>query len=150
MRDMSGNKNPFFGKQHTEETNTINRLAHLGKVSPNKGIRSQFCHKGHDKEIVGRTVGLGCKSCGNEARWKAFKIINPDGTPFSSLDYDRNYQLQSGKCLICNKHSTEFTKRLAVDHNHETGIFRGLLCTDCNTKLGTYELIREKAEKYLS
>jgi transcription elongation factor Elf1 len=43
---------------------------------------------------------------------------------------------QSGKCAICNRDGSEFSRRMAVDHNHKTGAVRGLLCTNCNTVLG--------------
>jgi len=39
---------------------------------------------------------------------------------------------QDYKCLICK----EFMKRPVVDHNHETGKVRGLLCHYCNVVLG--------------
>lgn len=39
-------------------------------------------------------------------------------------------------CGICGRHYTEFTKRLAVDHDHRNGPIRGLLCEDCNYKVG--------------
>lgn len=39
------------------------------------------------------------------------------------------------KCNICS--ST--TERLVRDHNHRTGLIRGILCEHCNTKLGIYE-----------
>ena len=37
-------------------------------------------------------------------------------------------------CAIC-----EQVKRLVRDHNHTTGMIRGLLCDQCNGRLGTYE-----------
>src|ERR1051326_2981575 len=39
---------------------------------------------------------------------------------------------QNGKCGICNKDEKEFKNRLSVDHNHKTGLVRGLLCYRCN------------------
>lgn len=42
---------------------------------------------------------------------------------------------QGGTCKICSRATT---KRLAVDHCHETGVVRGLLCTSCNTGLGLF------------
>lgn len=51
-------------------------------------------------------------------------------------DYNRMYKEQNGCCAICGKFST---RRLAVDHNHKTGVVRGLLCTYCNFFLGTLE-----------
>lgn len=45
-------------------------------------------------------------------------------------DYDEMLRNQNGLCAICNKSATD--KALAVDHCHETGRVRGLLCFICN------------------
>lgn len=47
-------------------------------------------------------------------------------------DYDRMYEEQDGKCFICG----EAHDLLHVDHNHDTGEVRKLLCTLCNTAFG--------------
>jgi hypothetical protein len=46
--------------------------------------------------------------------------------------YDLLLKKQDNKCAICKRHSSEFPKRLSVDHDHKTGEIRGLLCTHCN------------------
>ncbi|WP_432001195.1 endonuclease VII domain-containing protein [Streptomyces sioyaensis] len=50
-------------------------------------------------------------------------------------DYHRLYDLQNGVCAICQR-ATGKTRRLSVDHDHETGLVRGLLCRPCNSMLG--------------
>lgn len=51
-------------------------------------------------------------------------------------EYNEMFNKQNGICLICGKHQSEIKKRFAVDHNHETGKIRGLLCGKCNPLLG--------------
>ncbi len=43
------------------------------------------------------------------------------------------YLLQEGKCKGCDKESN---RTLNVDHDHETGKIRGLLCGNCNRGIG--------------
>jgi len=55
-------------------------------------------------------------------------------------DYNRMYVFQGGKCAICRNREDRYRKtRLSVDHCHDNGIVRGLLCIRCNTWLGRYE-----------
>jgi len=51
---------------------------------------------------------------------------------------------QDNKCAICGESETvtnhwkkNETRRLAIDHCHDSGIIRGLLCYRCNTTLGS-------------
>ena len=50
--------------------------------------------------------------------------------------YNAIYTKQQGRCSICNCH--QYYQRLAVDHDHKTGMVRGLLCTNCNRGLGRF------------
>jgi hypothetical protein len=49
--------------------------------------------------------------------------------------YQALYEAQGGVCYICQR-AKGLTKKLAVDHDHETGYVRGLLCGPCNRMLG--------------
>lgn len=53
---------------------------------------------------------------------------------------------QDGKCLICKKEKN----KLCVDHNHDTGKIRGLLCVKCNSNLGWHECYLKEINKYLN
>lgn len=44
---------------------------------------------------------------------------------------------QLGRCAICGQ-AAETGKRLSVDHCHESGVVRGLLCQPCNIGLGMF------------
>ena len=49
---------------------------------------------------------------------------------------------QSGRCSICISELPDLMqyesrrRKYAIDHNHETGKFRGILCLNCNSLLG--------------
>lgn len=52
-------------------------------------------------------------------------------------DYNNLFEQQQGLCgICCQPQKSERNKSLAVDHNHETGKVRGLLCDRCNRGLG--------------
>jgi hypothetical protein len=64
-------------------------------------------------------------------------------------DYKLMLKNQNNKCKICKKEEVTKNRLLAVDHCHQTGKIRGLLCTSCNTKLGWYENNTDQIRKYL-
>ena len=71
-------------------------------------------------------------------------------------DYNKLLKDQDGTCRICKKAGQHFRQGkplpLCVDHNHETGKVRGLLCLNCNSGMGklgdSIELLKEVI-KYL-
>lgn len=53
---------------------------------------------------------------------------------FTPAEYWRLFIAQGRKCAICRRaHDV-----LSIDHDHETGAVRGLLCRGCNTGLGHF------------
>lgn len=81
------------------------------------------------------TQGSRCKACASEATYDAH-IRKDYGIDYST--YLAIYQAQGGACFICRRKPGK--RRLAVDHNHQTGEVRGLLCAGsergCNVILG--------------
>jgi outer membrane phospholipase A len=61
-------------------------------------------------------------------------LINKYG--ISLNEYNQMLIQQNYSCAICNTHQNEMKRSLAVDHNHETGKNRKLLCNKCNTAIG--------------
>jgi hypothetical protein len=70
--------------------------------------------------------------------------ITPEG-------YSELLKSQNGTCAICKQPETATrlgkVKALAVDHCHQSGAIRGLLCADCNTGIGK---LRENTSIFLS
>lgn len=52
-----------------------------------------------------------------------------------------SFEEKGNICEVCSWTPREGGRfqRVAIDHDHETGEFRGFLCGDCNTKLGHLE-----------
>jgi hypothetical protein len=53
----------------------------------------------------------------------------------SADDFDEMYAEQDGRCAICGT-TPEKQAQMHVDHHHETGAIRQLLCSCCNQALG--------------
>lgn len=56
----------------------------------------------------------------------------------SLQDYDNLLKRQNGNCAICGIPHSDPWNILHVDHDHETGDIRGLLCGTCNSALGLF------------
>lgn len=84
-------------------------------------------------------------------RQRVFRELNPIRCKGYSLkqnygitirEYEALYSKQNGRCAVCGIEGKPFdssngkTNTLAVDHDHNTGKIRGLLCSSCNRGLG--------------
>lgn len=79
-----------------------------------------------------------------------------DGYGMTLEEYSRLLSSQGGRCAICGddgRGKAKKAKRLHVDHDHKTGVIRGLLCSPCNFAIGLLrdnpELLR-RAASYLA
>lgn len=83
-----------------------------------------------------------CRSCNRSAQQKhknGRRYTYPNGQSYESM-----FAQQNGLCAICHQPeraigSSGTVKRLAVDHDHKTGIVRGLLCQNCNLGIGYFK-----------
>lgn len=73
------------------------------------------------------------------------------------LIYDRLLEMQDGVCAICGNPPEEqpmgrnriMRSILSLDHNHETGEVRGLLCRHCNQALGWFRENKDNVYKLI-
>lgn len=54
--------------------------------------------------------------------------------PLNLAWFNAKFLEQKGRCAICES----MPKRLVIDHDHNDGEFRGLLCATCNSGLGMF------------
>lgn len=120
----------------------------------------KFCRRKFDSGNWGYTSW--CKPCRNEKSKKDWAEGNIRNSVYKRKfgitleDYDRMLESQGGRCAICGTdtptgHGAKHG-RFSVDHDHETGEVRGLLCHDCNIGLGGFRdniYFIEKAIYYL-
>jgi hypothetical protein len=72
-----------------------------------------------------------CKDCHRDWHLRTSYGITPE-------IYKKLQSLNDGGCHICSNKNTN-GKRLSVDHDHDTGLVRGLLCEDCNLGIGRFK-----------
>ena len=130
------------------------------------------CKRGHEKTTENTGRGGRCKTCKCEYDRKRY-AANPEkqrerrrkyrkANPEKQRECRRKWQLkskyglteaeheamleqQNGLCRICGK-----AEKLVVDHNHETGKVRGLLCPGCNKGIGFLGDTSEGVQKALT
>lgn len=100
-----------------------------------------------------------CKSCVTEQRKKDYlKKAIKNRLAVTEEKYNEMLLKQNSLCEICGKeeshrhHLTKTLYRLAIDHNHQTGQIRDLLCRGCNLMIGNCQESSEtlrKAADYL-
>ncbi len=50
--------------------------------------------------------------------------------------YDEMFEKQGGRCAICRSDEPGWSKGWHVDHCHQKGHVRGVLCHKCNLMIG--------------
>lgn len=85
-----------------------------------------------------------CKTCWDNSTWARYatpEYVREAGLwqkyGLTAQDYDALFEKQGRACAICKQMPERY--RLHVDHCHETGRVRGLLCVACNTALGLFK-----------
>ena len=65
---------------------------------------------------------------------------------FYGLTIEEADELRTKTCEICGTKS----KKMVIDHDHnQQGTYRGILCQQCNTRLGWFEKNQEIITSYL-
>ena len=126
---------------------------------------------------TGQPIARGCRDCGRQSsaefrsgRPRRRRTDLPDLTEeerrmhhylvrrfgITLAKYLALLEAQEGRCAICKRIPDEADPngwRFCVDHDHETGAVRGLLCRTCNIGLGAFRddpALLRAADRYLN
>lgn len=53
--------------------------------------------------------------------------------------WETMFESQGRACAICSSDSPGGAKYWATDHDHDTGMVRGILCSNCNLGIGYFK-----------
>jgi len=124
------------------EKNSVKADCHPERAHQSKGLCKACYMKQYLANYVRPKESLENRKNGHWAR---------QGIAFTVADYDALFYDQGGVCAICHCPPVA-GKSLSVDHDHDTGRVRGLLCDYCNRRLlikkNTPEIL-ERAASYL-
>lgn len=99
----------------------------------NSGLHGR-CKPCHRADVKRRFNTLSQEERSQSDRRRAIKYkynITPE-------QYEAMLAAQDNCCAVCERPAEDFARVLHIDHCHETGAVRGLLCAVCNTSLGGF------------
>jgi len=139
LADFYKNKNGKLGRGHRciACTKKYQREFTPAQVALRKATSKRW-YEENKKELLVRM-----REC---SLWRAYKI--------TQKDYERILEDQNFKCAIClsNEPGRRLQNYFSIDHCHDTGRIRGLLCDQCNKGLGHFRdnvLFLKSAIEYL-
>lgn len=151
-----------LGKRHSEETKSKISKAHLGKVLSKEHktkLSKTFCLRGHEMAKTRKRGPNGKPYCSECTKGKYYELKSTEAGRAKLKAHQRNSGLkakygidqqefnkmlknQGKKCGICSR-KPKGKEIFHVDHDHDTGKVRGILCNHCNRGLG---LLRDNEE----
>jgi hypothetical protein len=114
---MNINKMPLSEEEKIERKKLYEKKKELKRIRNRNYYQNNKEYFKSEKVVKQRRI----------ARWKKYGII------CNNYDEMYNIYINTSKCDYCNK-DFENSKERCLDHNHETGEVRGILCRDCNWK----------------
>lgn len=108
------------------------------EVVPTKQSRPTSSSKAAKMGLCGKSIistqgsQIYCTDCGSKYKDRANMLKHG----ISDEQYAYLLERSGGCCELCGFRPPEGWKALAIDHDHNTGLIRGLLCRNCNLMLG--------------
>jgi len=109
------------------------------KYRPDLGYKKSGIHKRICKACYAAQSAEWRSRPGQKAKTENLRLIKTYGLSFDQ--FNELFTVQGGRCAICDRHQTELPgkARMHIDHDHETGQIRGLLCFKCNSAVGNLD-----------
>ena len=117
-------------------------------------LASEYTLERDDRAKGGVSMRSKCRPCNEHIKWKSFIQRTYSIT---AEEYYEMLASQNNQCAICDSEEVNNSRissgKLFIDHCHDTGKVRGLLCSKCNHAIGLLnddvDLLR-KAIDYLN
>ena len=120
-----------------------------------------YCRRGHAMTKKNTATYGECKACVRERGKTRYTTSlsrknNYARYGLTEQEVQAMFAAQNGLCACCGNPATSMVKRtgtikmLHIDHNHETGKVRALLCQDCNIALGHLRHDSKRVQALLS
>jgi hypothetical protein len=92
------------------------------------------CGEHTEKRVTGK-----CKNCyARDLARKPEQMVKVRQRKYGLSDesYQRLIHSQQGACAVCGRTFANAGRKPCIDHDHSTGLVRGMLCHGCNTAIG--------------
>jgi hypothetical protein len=110
-----------YSSRHYQANKERRREHSRNWYAKNKDRYKDYTRKWREKNIQrARELGL------SNQRWRKYRITDEQYTAMK--------EASAGLCAICG----QAAKRLCIDHDHQSGRVRDLLCGQCNAGLGNF------------
>lgn len=91
----------------------------------------EFSRQTRKRQDATARTEYGTRKLNGGSNWSEIKRLSKYGLTVDS--FNELLELQSSCCGVCTK---PLGDKFCIDHDHETGLVRGLLCYGCNSGLG--------------
>lgn len=147
--EVTMSKYNIFGQEHLKKCvkcDEVKPHAEFHKCSSSRDGMNSWCKSCNNDYCAKRRQGSDFKE-----KQRAYQLKRSYGITVD--EYDEMLREQGGRCRICRTdrprgYGTE-KGNLYVDHCHNTGKVRGLLCSRCNLSLGWLEKYKQDIDEYL-
>lgn len=141
-REEEHRKNPEMRAKRNSQART--RLLCPGVKEKRAAAAKKYNSKPSNREKTARRerkylARPGIRIRIKETRWASTGLKNSNGSKFKFTDFSLLKTTQNGVCKICMSLPSRRCKELYADHDHQTGVVRGLLCHRCNSALGLFK-----------